>query len=95
MFIVSLNYIGKLSEVDKYLEDHIDYLNRYYELGIFIASGRKVPRTGGVILAQAKDRTALEGILNDDPFIIYNLADYELTEFIPSKMVPELASLIN
>lgn len=95
MFIVSLNYIGKSSEVDKYLEDHIDHLNRYYELGIFIASGRKVPRTGGVILAQAKDRTALEGILNHDPFIIYNLADYELTEFIPSKMVPELASLIN
>ncbi|KJF92588.1 GTP cyclohydrolase [Photobacterium angustum] len=95
MFIVSLTYISEMSEVDKYLEDHIEYLNKYYELGIFIASGRKVPRTGGIILAQAENRSELETILNNDPFKIYNLANYELTEFVPSKTAPELAFLIN
>ncbi|EAR53856.1 hypothetical protein SKA34_04415 [Photobacterium sp. SKA34] len=95
MFIVSLTYISEMSEVDKYLEDHIEYLNKYYELGIFIASGRKVPRTGGIILAQAENRSELETILNNDPFKIYNLANYEITEFVPSKTSPELAFLIN
>ena len=95
MFIVSLTYISEMSEVDKYLEAHIEYLNKYYELGIFIASGRKVPRTGGIILAQAESRSELETILNNDPFKINNLANYELTEFVPTKTIPELAFLIN
>ncbi|OBT15576.1 GTP cyclohydrolase [Vibrio sp. UCD-FRSSP16_10] len=95
MFIVSLTYICEMSEVDKHLEAHIEYLNKYYELGVFIASGRKVPRNGGVIFAQAENRSELEVVLNDDPFKIYNLANYELTEFVPSKTSLELAFLIN
>ncbi|MGF1794195.1 GTP cyclohydrolase, partial [Photobacterium profundum] len=40
-----------MSDVEKYLDEHIKYLDNQYELGHFIASGRKVPRVGGVILA--------------------------------------------
>ncbi|GAD79243.1 YciI family protein [Vibrio ezurae] len=94
MFIVSLTYISEMSEVDKHLKAHIDYLNKYYELGVFLASGRKVPRNGGVILAHATNRAELEEILSNDPFKIHNLAHYELTEFVLSKTAPELAFLI-
>ncbi|WP_367613537.1 YciI family protein [Vibrio sp. AIC-3] len=59
-----------------------------------MASGRKVPRSGGVILAKARNRGELEEALNDDPFKIHNLADYELIEFVPTKSAPEFASLI-
>ncbi|KJF95884.1 YciI family protein [Photobacterium angustum] len=94
MFIVSLTYISEMSEVDKHLEAHIQYLDKYYKLGIFLASGRKVPRNGGVILAKAENLDELEVILNNDPFKIHNLANYEITKFVPSKTVPELAFLI-
>lgn len=47
MFIFSLTYLKSISEVEKYLPQHIDYLERHYQSGHFIASGRKVPRTGG------------------------------------------------
>jgi uncharacterized protein YciI len=94
MFIVSLTYISEISQIDKYLEAHIEYLDKNYEKGFFIASGRKVPRSGGVILANARSRSELEEIINDDPFKIHNLADYELTEFVPTKSAPEFASLI-
>lgn len=94
MFIVSLTYISEMPEIDKFLEAHIEYLDKYYEVGIFLASGRKVPRNGGVILAQAENLDELEVILNYDPFKIHNLANYEITEFVPSKTVPELAFLI-
>lgn len=94
MFIVSLTYISEISQIDKYLEAHIEYLGKNYEKGFFIASGRKVPRSGGVILANARSRSELEEIINDDPFKIHNLADYELTEFVPTKSAPEFASLI-
>ncbi|MGX9523012.1 YciI family protein [Vibrio mediterranei] len=94
MFIVSITYISEMSQIDKYLDAHIEYLDRNYERGVFIASGRKVPRSGGIILARARNRSELEEILNDDPFKIHNLADYELTEFVPTKAASEFSSLI-
>ncbi|SHF98815.1 YciI family protein [Vibrio gazogenes] len=94
MFIVSLTYISEISQIDKYLEAHVEYLDKNYEKGVFIASGRKVPRNGGVILAKARNLSELEEVLNDDPFKIHNLAHYELIEFVPTKSAPEFASLI-
>lgn len=95
MFIVSLTYICDMSEVDKYLSAHIEYLDKHYKKGIFIASGRKVPRDGGIILAQTENRSELEDILKEDPFNIHGLAKYELTEFVASKTTPELAPFIH
>ncbi len=94
MFIVSITYTSDISQIDKHLESHINYLDKHYEKGSFIASGRKVPRTGGVILATAGNRGELEQILDEDPFKIHHLADYEITEFIPTKSAPEFASLV-
>ncbi len=89
MFIVSLAYKVELSEVDNHIEAHIAYLHKYYDLGKFIASGRKVPRTGGIILVNANDRNELDAILAEDPFHISGVANYEITEFIPTMAAKE------
>ena len=84
MFIVSLTYIVDLKKVDELLPLHVDYLKNQYAQGNFIASGRKVPRTGGIILSKLDSIKKLEEILNQDPFKINNLAEYKIKEFIPS-----------
>ena len=84
MFIVSLTYIKSLDEVDSLLEAHVEYLNAQYAEGNFIASGRKVPRTGGVILSKLETKESLESVLAKDPFYINKVASYDITEFIPS-----------
>lgn len=94
MFIINLHYKAPLEEIDRCLEEHINFLNEQYDLGNFIASGRKVPRTGGIILSKMEDKKALEKIINKDPFKANNLADYELIEFIPSKACEELEFLM-
>ena len=88
MFIVSLNYISQLEDVDKYLDDHVAYLKQEYANGNFIASGMKVPRTGGVILSRVQNKQELELILAKDPFYQAGITEYDITEFIPS-MVAE------
>jgi uncharacterized protein YciI len=88
MFIVSLTYKRPLEEADRHLDAHVAYLKQEYANGNFIASGRKVPRTGGVILSNVKTRDELDAILAKDPFHIAGIADYETMEFIPS-MVAE------
>ncbi|MEO9513590.1 MAG: YciI family protein [Flavobacteriaceae bacterium] len=94
MFIINLTYKTELEKVDQFLEEHITFLNQQYELGNFMASGRKVPRTGGIILAKMDNKAELEKIIEHDPFKKNELADYELTEFVPSKACEELLFLI-
>jgi len=88
MFIVSLNYKCGLEEVDKHLDAHVAYLKHEYANGNFIASGRKIPRTGGIILSCVKNKDELELILSNDPFNKAGIAEYDITELIPS-MVAE------
>ena len=94
MFIINLTYKTALENIDQHLNDHIAFLNEQYELGNFLASGRKVPRTGGIILSKVDSKAALEKIIEMDPFKINGLADYELIEFVPSKTCNELKFLL-
>ncbi|QKJ22640.1 YciI family protein [Poseidonibacter lekithochrous] len=84
MFIVSLTYICDLKEVDNHLSSHVEYLEKQYEEGNFIASGRKVPRTGGIILSKLDSLEKLNKVLEKDPFYQNNLAKYDIQEFIPT-----------
>ncbi|MEM8523040.1 MAG: YciI family protein [Bacteroidota bacterium] len=93
MFVIELTYKVELEKVDEYLEEHIDYLKKQYDNGAFIASGRKVPRTGGIILSKLESKEGLLQILNEDPFKMNNLADYKIIEFIPSMTSQEFEVL--
>lgn len=70
------------------------YLDKYYAMNKFIASGRKVPRTGGVILMVAESRAAVDEIIKQDPFYQEDIAEYDVVEFTPSKTAEGLAQLI-
>lgn len=85
MFIISLTYKSSIENVERLIPQHNIFLNRHYESGKFIASGRKEPRTGGIIIANAESKNEIEQIISEDPFYIHQIADYDITEFIPSK----------
>lgn len=94
MFVVSLSYICEIEEVEKHLQAHLDYLDKYYADGTFVVSGRKVPRAGGVIVARADNLETLKEILAEDPFHIHNVATYDINEFVVTKASDELDFLI-
>lgn len=85
MFILNLTYIKSIVEVEKYLPAHIKFLDKYYDAEKFICSGRKMPRTGGIILCNAENINEVKSIINDDPFHKEKVANYEIVEFVPSK----------
>lgn len=84
MFIVLITYERSLEEIDKHLEAHRTYLKEQYDKGNFIASGRRVPRVGGVILSKMISKDELNQVLKKDPYYIAQVADYEIIEFIPN-----------
>jgi uncharacterized protein YciI len=94
MFIIDLNYIVPLGKLDTHMTEHVKYLHKYYKMNVFVASGRKVPRTGGIILALAKSREEVDQIISEDPFYIHKLAEFTVTEFLTSQHHPDLKKLL-
>ena len=94
MFIILVNYKVSIAEIEKNLVPHVEFLKKQYKAGNFIASGRRVPRTGGIILSNMKDKSLLEEVLNQDPFKINDLADFEVIEFLPTTTNKQLSFLM-
>ncbi|GAB3504069.1 YciI family protein [Amycolatopsis cihanbeyliensis] len=93
MYVVLVNYTAPIQEIDYALPDHAEWLAKQYEQGNFLASGRRNPRTGGVIIARPMLRGKLDAILATDPFAVQHLAHHEVIEFSPTKTAPELREI--
>ncbi|MFV0126795.1 YciI family protein [Streptomyces sp. HMX112] len=91
MFVLELTYTGPIERVDALLGDHMAWLDAHYAAGDFIASGRKNPRDGGIILAVGDDRARIEEITAADPFVTGGVCAYRVTEFVATRTAPGLA----
>ena len=92
MFILSLTYLKSNDEADKVMEPHLAWVATGYEKGWFVASGRKVPRTGGIIFAKG-ERADLAAYVAIDPFTLHGIASYEITEIALTKTIEGLELL--
>ncbi len=86
MFVINLHYIVPLEQIDAHMGDHMKFLNKYYKENVFVASGRKVPRTGGIILATGRTKEEIEELIKEDPFHSHKLAEFTVTEFLTSQV---------
>lgn len=92
MYIVYLNYVRPLEEVEAVLDPHVAWLNKYFDAGVLITAGRKDPRTGGVLMVKDIDRERLNTILAEDPF--QAVAEYEVTKVNVTRSAEEFQSLV-
>ena len=91
--VVSLAYDAPLAEIDAAMADHVAWLEAGYAQGLFLASGRKVPRTGGVILIRG-EAAEVAALVASDPFVARGLATPTITAFVASMAAPALADLL-
>ena len=77
IFIVMLTYQRPLSEIDALMRRYVAWLKRDYESGLSIASGWRVPRVGGTILARSGDAAALEAAMQEDLFVKQGAAPFD------------------
>jgi uncharacterized protein YciI len=86
MLVAISTYLKPLEEVDEFYPAHIEWLMRHYASGRLLGSGRRVPPTGGVIIARAESREEFLALLAEDPFQQNGLASYEVFEFAPGPL---------
>ncbi|WP_213981103.1 YciI family protein [Sphingomonas sp. dw_22] len=92
MIVVSLHYKVDAATIDAARPAHIDWLKQGLADGKLLAAGRKVPTTGGLLIA----RGTIEDVrawCASDPFAVQGLADYDFTEVAPSLFAPGLEPL--
>ena len=89
MFVIELIYKAPLDQIDAAMKAHMAWLSTHYAAGTFLASGRKIPREGGVILAVG-ERAHIEAIAKDDPFVSRGLADTRIIEFRLSQCADDI-----
>ena len=94
MFIIELTYTAPLAEIDASMPAHMTFLRKHYAAGTFVASGRQIPRAGGIILAVGDSRARIEAIAREDPFCARGLADVRVVEFRVSQRADDIDSLI-
>src|SRR3954468_22644058 len=95
MFVIELIYKAELSQIDAHMKAHVAFLKKYYAAGNFLVSGRKIPRDGGIILSVAKDKQALQAIIEQDPFYVHGLAEFRITEFRASQRADDIQKRID
>lgn len=93
MFVMELTYTAPVEAVEEEMDAHLAWLDGYYAAGIFLASGRKVPRDGGMILAGGVSRKEIEKIAAEDPFTVAGVCTYRITEFLATKTSADLATV--
>jgi len=94
MFVLLLDYIKPIEEVDALMREHVAWLRRHYKSGRFVVSGRRTPRTGGVIVARGDDREEMEDIAAGDPFVKGGVATVEVIQFRASQVADGLDALL-
>jgi len=82
-YLILLRYKVPLAEVERHTPAHRAYLRTQYDAGVLLMSGPFVPRTAGLLWAQAADRATIDAMIERDPFNSELVADYEVIEFAP------------
>ncbi len=94
MFLLLSRYVKPLAEIDRWLSEHRDFLDKHYAAGDFLVSGPLEPRTGGVIVTTGLTRAEVEALMKDDPFLREGVAEYDYVEFRPTKHAAALAGAL-
>lgn len=94
MFLIDVAYTVPIGEIERLAPAHRAFAAGQYAAGKYLMSGRKLPRTGGFILAAVDSREELDAIIARDPFHLAGVATYAITEVQIVMARPDLAHLL-
>lgn len=95
MFIVLLKFSANKGQASQLMDGHNQWIKRGFDEGVFLLVGSLQPNLGGSIVAHNTTLGALQGRVNDDPFVKENVVSAEILEISPKKADERLSFLVN
>ena len=81
MFVLISRFQKPLDEINQSFAAHSEWVQRQYEAGRFLVTGRRDPPIGGIVVARASSEQELREILTTEPYQQKGLAEYEIFAF--------------
>ncbi|EJG0999880.1 hypothetical protein C4G52_RS23545 [Vibrio parahaemolyticus] len=94
MYLIDMNFTDMSRITPELTELHKKYLEGRYESGLLMFGGRKVPRSGGILVSAHPTKESLIEMLESDPFVASGAVSYMITEFVPVMASEEYAGII-
>ena len=94
MFIVLLKFSDNKAKAGQFMDSHKAWLKRGFDDGVFLLAGSLQPNLGGGIVAHNTSLAALQGRVNDDPFVAENVVSAEILEITPSRTDERLTAIL-
>lgn len=94
MFLVDMQFQDLAKITPELTAQHRSYLQQQYQSGQLLFGGRKVPRTGGLLISRHASAAELQQVLEADPFRLSGAVSYTITEFVPVMAADEYANLL-
>ena len=94
MFLVDMQFTDLEKITPELTDAHRAYLAAQYQNNQLMFGGRKVPRTGGILLSMHQDKAELVAMLEADPFRQSGAVSYSITEFVPVMAAPNYAEVL-
>jgi uncharacterized protein YciI len=94
VFIVLLKFSTERERAKAFMADHQAWLGRGFDDGVFLLSGSLGAQLGGAIVAHSTSLAALQGRVNEDPFVRHGVVSAEILEVAPSRVDARLQGLL-
>lgn len=82
------------SSTREFMDGHKTWLKRGFDDGVFLLPGSLEPGMGGGILAHNTSLPDLQKRVNEEPFVVKDIASMEIIELDPAKPDERLRFLI-
>ena len=66
---------------DGIMKEHMAYTQKAMNSGLILMSGLKSDMSGGIFVIKADSVEKINDYLNNEPFKVYGIQDYKVTEF--------------
>ena len=84
LHVLVVRHLVGYEHVRPFSAGHVEYLNRNYARGVFLASGQADdPNDGGAIIACGVSREALAEIIEEDPYVREGVSVYHVLSVEP------------
>ncbi|MGF1741917.1 hypothetical protein L4C34_12720 [Vibrio profundum] len=81
MYTLIVDLIKPVDEVNKLAKEHGVWVKQQVDRGIFLLAGPKRSGLGGVTLTKSMDKGQLKTLLASDPYLIEDVAEYQIIDF--------------
>lgn len=95
MIIVKFVYLKPIEIVDKFREQHLDFLNKLASEKKVLFGGRILDKSGGIAIFDLNNKDEVKEILKNEPYFLNQVANHEITEFGLKIIAEDFKKLLN